>query len=343
MIVKNSIKITIISPIYQEAKFIANFLQSIIDQDCEKENLEVLLIDGMSKDGTRDIILNYTKKYSYFHLIDNPERTVPFALNSGIRKAKGDIIIRLDAHCKYPKNYISELAKQLMTLDADNVGGLWHTIPANDSTEAISVAACSSHPFGVGGSEHKTGAHTIHKVDTVPFGCYKREVFDKIGLFDEELTRNQDDEFNGRLIKHGGSIYIIPNLIIEYTARENLKKMRKMYYQYGLFKPLVNKKLGSPATIRQFFPALFCIGIIIGAVLSPLAAWIRWAYISTLIIYVIIGTIIGIKKAFLYKRILLVAYMPYTFLNIHLSYGIGYVHGFWKVLTGKKFNVKTNR
>ena len=116
-----------------------------------------------------------------------------------------------------------------------------------------------------------------------------------------------------------------------------------MYYQYGLFKPLVNKKLGSPATIRQFFPALFCIGIIIGAVLSPLAAWIRCAYISTLIIYAIIGTIIGIKTAFLYKRILLVAYMPYTFLNIHLSYGIGYIHGFWKVLTGKKFNVKTNR
>lgn len=339
----NTLRISIICPIYQEGKFISSFLESIIAQDCEKDDFEVLLIDGMSTDGTRDIILEYSRKIPYFHLIDNPMHTVPYALNSGIKKAKGEIIIRLDAHCKYPNNYISELAKQLIILNADNVGGLWHTIPANDSSEAISIAECSSHPFGVGGSEHKTGTHTIHKVDTVPFGCYKRELFNNIGLFDEELTRNQDDEFNGRLIKNGGSIYIIPDIIIEYTARENLKKMRKMYYQYGLFKPLVNKKLGSPATLRQFFPALFCIGLFVGFVLSPLVTWIKWAYISTLIIYTIIGTIIGIKKAFLYKRVILVAYMPYTFFNIHLSYGIGYIFGFGKVLTGKKFNVKTNR
>ena len=339
----NDTKITIICPIYQEAKFIAYFLESIIDQDCNKENLEVLLIDGMSTDGTRSIIQQYSEKYPYFHLMDNPEHTVPFALNSGIKKASGDIIIRLDAHCKYPQNYISELAKQLIKLKADNVGGLWHTVPANDSTEAISVAVCSSHPFGVGGSEHKIGATTIHEVDTVPFGCYMTEVFDKIGLFDEELTRNQDDEFNGRLINNGGHIYIIPDIVIEYTARENLKKMRKMYYQYGLFKPLVNKKLGSPATIRQFFPTLFCLGIIIGALLSPLAAWIRWAYLGVLIFYVLIGTIIGIKNALIYKRLLLVAYMPFTFLNIHLSYGWGYLNGYYKILTGKKFNVKITR
>lgn len=339
----NTLNISVICPIYQEGKFISCFLESIIAQDCEKENLEVLLIDGMSTDGTRDIISEYSQKFPYFHLIDNPMHTVPFALNSGIQKATGDIIIRLDAHCKYPQNYISKLAKQLIELDADNVGGLWHTIPANDSTEAISVAECSSHPFGVGGSEHKIGTNTIHQADTVPFGCYKRKVFDEIGLFDEELTRNQDDEFNGRLIKNGGKIYIIPDIIIEYTARENLKKMRKMYYQYGLFKPLVNKKLGSPATIRQFFPALFCIGLILGALLSPLAAWIRWTYISILIIYVLIGTIIGIKKAFLYRRILLVTYMPFTFLNIHLSYGWGYLNGYYRIITGKKFNVKINR
>lgn len=340
---RNTNKISIICPIYQEVKFIAAFLESIIAQDCPKENLEVLLIDGMSTDGTRPIILDYAIKHPYFHLLDNPEQTVPYALNLGIKKSCGDIIIRLDAHCKYPNNYISELSRQLSELNADNVGGLWHTIPANNSTEAISVAVCSSHPFGVGGSEHKIGADTVHQVDTVPFGCYKKDVFERIGLFDEELTRNQDDEFNGRLIKNGGKIYIIPNIVIEYTARENLKKMRRMYYQYGLFKPLVNKKLGSPATIRQFFPALFCIGLVIGAILSPFAAWIRWTYLTVLIIYAAISTIIGIKYTLIYKRISLMGYIPFTFLNIHLSYGLGYLYGYYKIITGKKFNVKINR
>jgi glycosyltransferase involved in cell wall biosynthesis len=335
--------ISIISPIYNESQFIDKFLDSILTQDYPKEYTEVLLIDGMSTDGTRDKIRLYQKKYPFFRLLDNPHQTVPYALNIGIRQAKGDVIIRLDAHCEYPQNYFSRLVEELYNLHADNVGGVWKTLPAKDTAICEAIAIGSSHPFGVGGSAHKIGVKEIKQVDTVPFGCYRRDVFDKIGLFDEELTRNQDDEFNARLIEHGGKIYILPDLVIEYHARDSFSKMRRMYYQYGLFKPLVNKKLRKPASTRQFFPALFVIGIVAGGILSMVSSIIAGMYIAVLLIYLLLGLSIGIRSARKFKRWSLIVLMPYTFLNIHLSYGWGYIKGIWKVCRNQKPCVAVNR
>lgn len=335
--------VSIVLPIYKEENFIEQCILSILAQDYPQDNMEVLFVDGMSPDRTRDIIKSYEEERSNFHLIDNPEKTVPYAMNKGITASKGEVIIRLDGHCVYPVNYVSVLVKYLYELDADNVGGVWHTLPANDSAECHAIAISSSHPFGVGASEHKIGSKEIKQTDTVPFGCFKREVFDRIGLFDEELIRNQDDEFNARIIKNGGKIYIIPELEINYTSRDSMQKMRRMYFQYGLFKPLVNKKLGAPATIRQFFPGLFVIGLVLGLIFSFLCRWMAWCYIGVLALYLIIGFGIGIQKAIQYKKIALVWYMPYTFFNIHLSYGIGYLMGLYKVLFNKQFCVHTNR
>ena len=335
--------VSIVLPIYKEENFIEQCILSILAQDYPQDNMEVLFVDGMSPDRTRDIIKSYEEERSNFHLIDNPEKTVPYAMNKGITASKGEVIIRLDGHCVYPTNYVSVLVKYLYELDADNVGGVWHTLPANDSAECHAIAISSSHPFGVGASEHKIGSKEIKQTDTVPFGCFKREVFDRIGLFDEELIRNQDDEFNARIIKNGGKIYIIPELEINYTSRDSMQKMRRMYFQYGLFKPLVNKKLGAPATIRQFFPGLFVIGLVLGLIFSFLCRWMAWCYIGVLALYLIIGFGIGIQKAIQYKKTALVWYMPYTFFNIHLSYGIGYLMGLYKVLFNKQFCVHTNR
>ena len=335
--------VSIVLPIYKEENFIEQCILSILAQDYPQDNMEVLFVDGMSPDRTRDIIKSYEETRPNFHLIDNPEKTVPYAMNKGITASKGEVIIRLDGHCVYPASYVSVLVKYLYELDADNVGGVWHTLPANDSAECHAIAISSSHPFGVGASEHKIGSKEIKQTDTVPFGCFKREVFDRIGLFDEELIRNQDDEFNARIIKNGGKIYIIPELEINYTSRDSMQKMRRMYFQYGLFKPLVNKKLGAPATIRQFFPGLFVIGLVLGLIFSFLCRWMAWCYIGVLALYLIIGFGIGIQKAIQYKKIALVWYMPYTFFNIHLSYGIGYLMGLYKVLFNKQFCVHTNR
>ena len=335
--------VSVVLPIYKEEKFIEKCILSILGQDYPKDRLELIFVDGMSPDRTREIVLEYSKKYPFIRLLDNPQKVVPYALNKGIKNAKGDVIIRLDGHCDYPANYISVLVKYLFQLKADNVGGIWNTLPARETDECYAIAIGSSHPFGVGGSEHKIGLKEIKQTDTVPFGCYKREVFDRIGYFDEQLTRNQDDEFNARLINNGGKIYIIPELVINYTSRDSMKKMRQMYYQYGLFKPLANKKLGAPATIRQFFPGLFVAGLVLGGILSCFSKVILTLYLAVIAFYIGIGLYIGICSAIKYKRPALVLYMPYTFFNIHISYGIGYIKGIYKVLFNKKFDVKTNR
>lgn len=342
--------VSIVAPIYNEAKFIEDFINSILEQDYPKDSLEVFLVDGMSNDGTRDVIEKYVTEYSFLHLLDNPKQVVPYALNAGIKASNGEVIIRLDAHCRYPKNYISTLVYELYHLNADNVGGFWHTLPAKDNNVCHAIAICSSHWFGVGNSAHKIGINLYKQVDTVPFGCYRREVFDKIGYFDEELVRNQDDEFNARLIQSGGTIYLVP-LQIDYTARNSISKMCKMYYQYGLYKPLVNKKLGHPATIRQFFPAAFVAGLIAGLLFT--AAYFSTGYMffnvvtsvfaMVMLFYFALGISIGIKHSKLQKRPLLTIIVPLTFLHIHVSYGIGYLKGMWNVVFGKMAKVEANR
>ena len=335
--------VSIICPVFNEEKYIEACIVSILEQDYPKEAMEVLFIDGNSTDNSTGIIKRYTAQYSFLKLLNNPERIVPYALNKGFEAAKGEVIMRLDAHCTYPTNYISELVRYLYQLNADNVGGVWNTQPAKDTPICQAIAFASSHPFGVGGSMHKIGASKIMETDTVPFGCYKREIFDKTGLFDTDLVRNQDDEFNGRLLNLGGKIYLIPQVIINYTARDTLCKMRKMYYQYGLYKPLVNKKLGAPATVRQFFPILFLLGLTVGGVVCMIWPLLLHFYTSVLLLYLFIGIVVGSMGAIRAHQPLLALLMPYVFFNIHMSYGIGYLVGIFNVLGKKTAQVKPSR
>ncbi len=340
---KNLHKVSILCPVYNEEKYIDRCITSIIEQDYPQDSLEILFIDGRSSDRTREIIEQYAKEYNNIRLLDNPQQIVPYALNKGLEESTGEVIMRIDGHCTYPTNYVSELVKYLYKLNADNVGGVWNTQPAKNTAICHAIAFASSHPFGVGGSMHKIGTTEIIETDTVPFGCYKREVFEKTGKFDTDLIRNQDDEFNGRLINMGGKIFLIPQVIINYTARDSLCKMRKMYYQYGLYKPLVNKKLGAPATIRQFFPLLFLIGLVAGAILSIFSKWILFAYLSVLLLYLLIGTVVGCMGAIRMHQPILAFIMPYVFLNIHLSYGFGYLRGIIKIILKRPFNAQSNR
>ena len=336
-------KVSIICPVYNEERFMDRCIRSILEQDYPKDSLEVLFVDGRSTDRTREIIEKYMREHSYIRLLDNERQVVPYALNKGVEESTGEVVMRIDGHCTYPTNYVSELVRYLYELDADNVGGVWNTQPARDTAICQAIALASSHPFGVGGSMHKIGASEIMKTDTVPFGCYKREVFKKTGLFDTDLVRNQDDEFNGRLVNLGGKIFLIPQVIINYTARDTLCKMRHMYYQYGLYKPLVNKKLGAPATVRQFFPLLFLLGLVVGGVLSLLVPWVAQIYLAVLAIYLVIGMVVGCMAAIRTHKPVMVLLMPWVFLNVHLSYGFGYLHGIIKLLGHKPFNVKSNR
>lgn len=331
--------ITIICPIYNEERRIEDCIHSIIDQDFPHEEMEVLFVDGMSTDRTREIVGVYSQQYPFIRLLDNPKHIAPVALNTGIRAAKGDIIVRLDAHSKYPTDYFSVLVNKLRTSEADNVGGICNTLPAKDTPVCQAIAYAMSSPFGMGNSHFRIGADREMWVDTVPFGCFHREIFDKIGYFDEELVRNQDDEFNGRIIRHGGKILLMPQVVVDYFARDTISKTAKMFYQYGLFKPLVNKKLHKPTTLRQFFPPLFLTGVILGGLLSFFSPIIMWIYFSVLILYILLGILEGLRCS---RRCSTILWMPIVFAAIHFSYGFGYWEGIFKVLVHGKISVQSN-
>ena len=336
--------LSIVCPIYNEEKYIAKCIDSILQQDYSKDDLEVLFVDGMSTDNTRNIVAQYSAKYPFICLLDNPHKIVPYAMNTGIAAAKGDVVIRLDAHAEYPTDYFSQLVHYLDVLEgAENVGGVCVTLPCSNRVIAIAIAEALSCSFGMGNSYFRTGADAIKSVDTVPFGCFHKQFLKKIGLYDNDLVRNQDDELNGRIIKAGGKIYLIPQIKIKYFARDQIKKVWKMFYQYGLYKPLVNRKLGSPATIRQFFPLLFVLGLIFGVVLSCVLKYFLWVYLFVLGTYLGIGLIIGIVNAFKKGKISLVIFMPIVFAAIHIAYGLGYLDGLFRLRFNRPFSAVSNR
>jgi GT2 family glycosyltransferase len=252
---------------------------------------------------------------------------VPYALNEAIRKSGGEVIVRIDAHSEYPRDYLSSLVSKLYELDADNVGGSWITLPSVNTLEAKLIAECTSNPFGIGNAYYRLDTETIRQVDTVPYGCYRREVFEKTGLFDTDLVRNQDDEFNARLINAGGKIYLVPHIKIKYYARDKIRKMITMFYQFGLFKPLVNLKIGKPATLRQFFPFFFIL-FIMGLIITPLInKSLFFAGLIVLLIYFIFGALFSFKTVFRKKNVAYLILMPIVFFLIHISYGTGYLLG----------------
>ena len=333
--------LSIICPIYNEEKYIAKCLDSIIDQDYPKDNIELILVDGMSTDHTRDVIAGYQKNYPWIKVLDNPKRIAPCAMNIGINASSGEVIIRLDAHVMYPTNYFSVLVNNLYELpNAENVGGKCKTLPVNDSVEAQSIASVLSSSFGMGNSYFRVGASEVMEVDTVPFGCFHRSIFDKVGLYDEELVRNQDDELNARIVNSGGKIYLIPDLECKYFARDSAKKVYKMFYQYGMFKPLVNKKLGGPATVRQFFPLCFVLGLILGPIVCSFIPMLWIAYFAVIFLWMLLATYFSCKESKQLKRILV---QNWIYFVVHFGYGWGYIVGIYKIIFNKTFVAQANR
>jgi glycosyltransferase involved in cell wall biosynthesis len=321
---------SLLIPCRNEDEYISSLLDSILNQNFDLYHCETILVDGLSQDRTVEIAKTYMGKLPNLRIIENEKRTVPNALNKGIAIAQGKYIIRMDVHSIYPKNYISALLHYMKILKADNVGGICITKPGNKGIVAFAIAESISHHFGVGNSYFRIKSKNIKEVDTVPFGCYRKEIFQKIGDFDPELTRNQDDEFNARLIENGGKIFLVPEIEIIYYARDKINKLFKMFYQYGLFKPLVNKKLKHPATLRQFVPVGFIIYLLIFLGTISIKLNITYLLFFPLFAYLFLSWIFSLILAIKKRKWLLIFIMPYLFTGIHISYGTGYIAGFLK-------------
>jgi len=242
----------------------------------------------------------------------------------------------MGAHTFYPVNYVSVLVKHLIELNADNVGAFLRTVPGDDSVRAHAISEVLSSTFGIGNAKYRTGVNEICRTDTVPFGCYNRGIFDKIGYFDEELLRNQDYEFNTRLIKNGGSIYLIPMVTINYFSRSSTKQLFRMHYQYGLYNPLVSLKVGRPMLSRHLVPLVFLVYLITtgaGAFFSPFSLWLLIAGSS---VYFMGNLFFSLKIIKQTQQVNLFFYLPWIFFFLHVSYGWGYLMGIFRFLVFKK-------
>jgi glycosyltransferase involved in cell wall biosynthesis len=337
--------VSIIIPCLNEEKYIGTILANILEQDYPLELIEVLVVDGMSTDKTRSEVKSFRNKFSLINLIDNEKRFVPFALNLGIKKSTGDVIMIFGSHATYPSDYVSILVRSLYELKADNVGALVETRPPDGTLKARAIAEAISCPFGVGNAYFRTGAETRIQVDTVPFGCYPRAIFDKIGLFDEELIRNQDDEFNARLIRNGGKIWLIPEISLVYYSRSKISELLRMYYQYGFFKPLVLKKNRKPATLRQLVPSGFLLFLLCGLPAAILDFPFSLFYLAVICLYGITDLYFSLKICFTRKLPGLFLYLPWLFLLLHFSYGAGYLAGifYFILFKKKKYSIRTSR
>jgi len=321
--------ITIIIPTYQEEKFITDCLDSILKNNLDIKNTEILIVDGMSTDNTRIIINKYLKKYSFIKLIDNPDTYQSYGLNRAIKEATGDIIIRCDAHCIYPENYIAELIKWHKNNAADNIGGIFDTTVSCNTLKSEAIASVLNHPAGVGLSYRSIKNNKERYTDTVPFGSFKKELFKKIGLFDENFIKAEDLEFNIRLKKAGGRILMLPWLKIKYYCRDKWINLRDKFYQYGFWKNMVNKKHKTISSIRQLFPILLILLpfiIMLFTVFNKffiLTPFIYFFIYITVVFFISLFTAINNKKSFLF-----IIYLCISFITTHFSYGIGYFYGF---------------
>ena len=326
-------------PIRNEADYIAQSLGSILAQDYPADRIEILIADGMSDDGTRTIIQrlchdpNLQPATCNLQLLDNPGRIVPTAFNIALSRARGDVIIRVDGHCEIAPDYVRRCVELLEETGADNVGGLQRAVGEGPVAETIALA--TSSPFGVGGARFHYATEPGW-ADTVYLGAYRRDVFERIGGFDEELVRNQDDEFNFRLTQTGGKIWLDPSIRSRYYSRASLCKLWRQYYQYGFYKVRVIQKRGAVPSPRHLVPATFVLTLL-GSWLAALITRRRWLALFVAGPYLVANLIASVLTARRashppspVSRPPSPAFqLPLAFATLHLAYGLGFLAGLW--------------
>ena len=319
-------KLSVLIPLYNEKNYISSCLDSVLSQDFPKEEMELLLMDGMSTDGTREIIEEFARKHENVILIDNPERIVPCAMNRGIRVARGEIILRMDAHASYASSYCSTLVNWLERLDAANVGCVWKTDVKKRTSVALAIREVLSSRLGVGNSQFRIGADEVMLVDTVPFGCWRKSTFEKYGMFDERLVRNQDIELNRRIERMGGKIYLVPDTTCTYYARETFPALAKNNFENGKWNLLTLYLTHSKSlSIRHFIPLLFVLSLLLPILFSPLYAPLIFVAVASLCAYLFLVFFVSAKLS-LSKKLNFCS-LIFAFLTLHLSYGIGSLWG----------------
>ena len=333
-------KASIIIPVLNEEKFIEDCIESVIDNTNDIEKMEVIIVDGGSKDNTVEIVKRISSDHKNITLLHNPKKITPISLNLAINESSGEFIVRLDAHAIYSKNYVNKCIQILENSEDNvgNVGGFIKTKPSKYSIFSKAVSLCLSSIFGVGISKFRISKPKKREfVDTVPFGCFRRSLFDEIGSFNEKEPRNEDLEFNQRILNSGRKIILDPDIHSTYFSRSSLYKLFLQQFDNG--KIVTNKFRGKESfhKPRHFIPFFFFIYLLsipfLGLILNFNHSGINFLslYLLPAFLYLILNVSFSLFIAFKNKNILLLPYLIFIFFAIHLSYGLGSFFGIFKI------------
>jgi len=322
---EKTIAVSVIIPMRNEERYIGRCLNSILGNDFPSDDMEILVADGRSTDRSRDIVREIARRNPQVRLIDNPKRTVPPGLNAAIGQSKGRYIIRMDAHSEYPATYITNCVRELARGDAEVVGGRLITRPGAKTLAGEAIALLSQHPFGVGNSGFRLGWGGRY-VDTVPFGAFRREVFDQVGLFREGLIRHQDFEMNARIRHSGGKIFLSPNIYLFYYNLPTVSRLLSRAFRDGLWVGRAWIRYPITFCARHCAPLVLLLSILIPLILRPLvpaAPLVSAAAVSAYLLLMLASSIqIAVRQG---TRMLMI--LPFLFLSFHLIYGLGILSG----------------
>lgn len=322
--------VSVIIPCYNEQDTIARLLEALYHQTYAREDMEVIIADGMSTDGTRQVIGDFQQDHPDLSIciVDNPKRAIPAALNRALADARHEIIVRLDAHSIPQPDYITCSVAGLAAGHGDMVGGVWQIQPREDNWLAQSIAAAASHRLAVGDARYRY-TDKAGEVDTVPFGAYRRALSEKLGGYDETLLTNEDYEFNTRIRKSGGKVYLDPAIRCVYFARSNLGSLARQYWRYGFWKYRMLKRYPETLRWRQALPPLFVAGLCGLLLLAIFWSLAGWLFLAVFLAYLVILAGVGLQTALREKKAGFLAGIPLAIGTMHLSWGSGFL---WSML-----------
>ena len=319
-------KVSVIVPCYNEEKTIGLLLEAIFCQSFPRTDIEVVIADGLSTDRTRQVIADFQRSHAemVILMVDNLRKTIPSALNSSIQASRGEYIVRLDAHSVPALDYVARCVAALDSGIGENVGGVWQIEPGGKGWIASSIAAAAAHPLGVGDALYRF-ASRAGRVDTVPFGAFRRSLIDKVGYYDETLLANEDYEFNTRVRQAGGIVWLDPAIRSVYFARPNLEALARQYFRYGFWKYRMLKRYPATLRWRQGLPPVFLLSLIFLVLLSIFWPPARVGLVVEAGLYLSILLLAGLRLAQQRKDARFIVGIPLSIAAMHLSWGGGFL------------------
>ena len=313
--------VSIVIPVLNEEKCLAGCLRSVLDQHYPADKLDVMVVDGMSTDRSREIVAQFAATHPHIRLMDNPRGIVPTALNIGIRNARGEVLLRVDGHCFLAPDYVRQCLNYLHRTGADNVGGPAWAVGEGYVGKAIALALGS--PFGHGGSAFRYSQEE-REVDSVFLGAFRRELFDRIGLYDEGLLCAEDYELNHRIRAMGGKVLLTPKIRVQYITRDSLIGFWRQYFRYGFWRMRVVRRHPRALRLRHLGTAAFVAALIasgIAGLFSSSFALLFWAVVSSYVAAsLLFSLLLARQRGWRYFPIL-----PVVFACLHLSWGVGFL------------------